>query len=126
MRRYPRVHSLAARAHQAAICSCRVCAARECARLCSTAYVPFLRWQVIAKTLTDAEQTPLKQQFYSADNGRKGFLTATELRTSLRQRGSTDGEIARVEKTADCNGDGRIDYEARTYTCWHLLSSTCH
>ena len=70
--------------------------------------------QVIAKTLTDVEQTPLKQQFYAADNGRKGFLTATELRTSLRQRGSSDGEIARVEKNADSNGDGRIDYEAST------------
>lgn len=65
----------------------------------------------------DLEKERMKAAFRYIDKDNDGFLTLKELKTILSHNNSgiSDQEIEQFFKQIDTDGDGKIDYEGRTY-----------
>lgn len=65
----------------------------------------------------DLEKERMKAAFRYIDKDNDGFLTLKELKTILSHNNSgiSDPEIEQFFKEIDTDGDGKIDYEGRTY-----------
>lgn len=65
----------------------------------------------------DLEKERMKAAFRYIDKDNDGFLTLKELKTILSHNNSgiSDPEIEQFFKQIDTDGDGKIDYEGRTY-----------
>lgn len=65
----------------------------------------------------DLEKERMKAAFRYIDKDNDGFLTLKELKTILSHNNSgiSDREIEQFFEQIDTDGDGKIDYEGRTY-----------
>lgn len=65
----------------------------------------------------DLEKERMKAAFRYIDKDNDGFLTLKELKTILSHNNSgiSDQEIEQFFKQIDTDGDGKIDYEGRTF-----------